>query len=54
MLKGVIKVKRILPYPEINPQKIVINPEIEIISDDEVNQVVRPEMPIIQPQKKPL
>ncbi len=46
--------KKSLPYPEINPQKIVINPEIEILSDEEVKQIVRPEMPIIQPQKKHL
>ena len=46
--------KKSLPYPEINPQKIVINPEIEILSEEEVQQIVRPEMPIIQPQKKPL
>ncbi len=46
--------KKALPYHEINPQKIVINPEIEILSNDEVNQIVRPEMPIIEPQKKPL
>lgn len=43
-----------LPYPEINPQKIVINPEIDTFPEEELNQVVRPEMPVIQPQKKHL
>jgi hypothetical protein len=44
-----------VPFPETEKQKITIKPEIEQLNNqDEISQIVRPEMPIIQPQKKPL
>ncbi len=45
--------KKSLPYPENNPQKIVINPEIILPSNEELEQIVRPEFPKTnQSQKK--
>lgn len=43
-----------VPHPDSGKEKITIKPEVEVINNDELTQIVRPEMPFIQPQKKHL